>query len=75
MKQNTTIRTTITQLRIMQVALTKIEEEMKLSLNQEDYIEYLKLVSKVSQSITKITNVTTQNKTQDLNNNSNKVML
>ena len=75
MKQNTTIRTTITQLRIMQVALTKIEEEMKLSLNQEDYIEYLKLVSKVSQSITKITNVTTQNKTQDLINNNNKVML
>jgi len=75
MKQNTTIRTTITQLRIMQVALTKIEEEMKLSLNQEDYIEYLKLVSKVSQSITKITNVTTQNKTQELNCNNNKVML
>ena len=69
-KTSKTLRLTITRARIIKLAIENYEEIAKLNFNNEEYAQLLLIKSLCEKMI-----LSTQNKTQELNCNNNKVML
>ena len=65
------LRMNITKATLIKLACEKIEEEVKLNMTNDEYIELLKIISCVSKHISQ----TQQNKTHMIVNNDNKVIL